>query len=118
MSPAMAPRSPMWLARRSSSSATARRVWARGDFRLRASASMAPQYAPTWPITLSPEHDLEEEHVFAMRLETEMAGFDHSGVNRPDRHLMNFLAGHAVERIGDGIENHRPVPRRAVVGQV
>src|SRR6185295_5833240 len=53
-SPASAPRSPVWLASRSSSSAMARSACARGGTRASASASNAWQYAVAWPTDVSP----------------------------------------------------------------
>ena len=53
-SPASAPRSPMWLARRSSSRAMPRMACALGVLRLRASASMAPQCGARMADDVSP----------------------------------------------------------------
>src|SRR5438128_1695016 len=39
---------------------------------------------------LVPEHDLQEQHFLAVRLEAKMAGLDDPGVDRPDRHLVHL----------------------------
>ena len=115
-SPASAPISPVWLASRSSSSATPRSDCARNDGRVPASASSAWQYAVAWPterITgdllhevhgpfvraahqgpldaamLITQRNLQVEDVLAVTLETEVAGLDHAGMDRPDGDLVD-----------------------------
>ena len=127
----------MWLARRSSSRAMPRMVWARGVFRLRARASIAPQAALAWPMTVSPaidsatrtavgpapgfqqaldpavlvaQHDLQEQHLLAVRLEPEVSRLDDPGVDRPDRHLVDFLTLELEERVALPVDRLRRVP--------
>ena len=38
------------------------------------------------------EHDFQVQDLFAVALKPEVAGFNHTGMHRPDRDLMNFLA--------------------------
>ena len=107
-SPASAPRSPMWLASRSSSSAMPRRHWARAGARTPDSASTAgsrrwrgrcscrrpasrrggwcacvgpPTQRPLDAAVLVAERDLEVEHLLAVALEAEVAGLDDAGVD-------------------------------------
>ncbi len=123
-SPASAPRSPVWLASRSSSSAiAAQRVRARGDAapgeRLddlavggrvadrgvageRLDVVDGPLVGPADQRALDAavlvaERDLEVEDVLAVALEAEVAGLDDAGVHRADRDLVDLLALDAVE---------------------
>ena len=41
---------------------------------------------------LVPEHDVEREHFLTVRLKTEVAGFDDTGVHGTDGHLVHFVA--------------------------
>ena len=111
-----------------------RTVCARGVLRLRASASIAPQYAPACPMTvvtgdrlgdqdraaaierleqtlhtavLVPQHDLEEEHGLSVRLEAEVPRLDDPGVHRADPHFVDLVAFHLRERIRLAVQRAR-----------
>ncbi len=45
------------------------------------------------------QHDLQEQHLLAVRLEPEMPGLDDAGVHRPDGHLVDFLTLELEERV-------------------
>src|SRR5882672_3919769 len=57
------------------------------------------------------EGDLQVEHLFAMALESEMAGLDDSRMDGTHRHFVDFLSFDAVE-VGDA--DDRPVGCRPV----
>ena len=137
-SPASAPRSPTWLAMRSSSSATPRTTSARGGsdaagerlerlavggrvgdrgvaggglHEVDGARRRAAGERPLDPAVLVAERDLEVEHVLAVALEAEVAGLDDAGVDRPDRHLVDLVAVDAVE-VGDPDRTAREPPGR------
>ena len=127
-SPAKAPRSPVWLASRSSSRAMPRIDCARIEGGHSASDSTVWQYAMEWPIEVSPatclhdmngcvcparrpaarstpamlvaERDLQVKDLLAVALEAEMSRLDDAGVNRADRDLVDLLAFNP-EEVGD-----------------
>src|SRR6266508_2620401 len=121
----MAPRSPMWFARRSSSSAIARIVWVRGVLWLLASASSAPQHASAWPITVAPalhsavlvsQHDLQGQHFLPICLEAEVPRLDDTRVHRSHGDFVHVLARDSREGIRFPIDAPRGKAARRVVG--
>src|ERR1051326_3541123 len=115
-----------------------RSAWARGLLWERASASTPPHPAPgagvgddriardglrhqdrAGPLDglqqplhaamLVAEHDLKREHLLAVGLEAEVSRLDDAGVYRPDRDLVQLVAGQDVERESLAVERaHRP----------
>ena len=123
-SPASAPRSPVWLASRSSSSATARSAWvssAARDARERLADARVGEAVPDARVAgrgldvvpgalVGPAHeraldaavlvaegDLEVQHVLAVALEAEVAGLDDARVHGADRHLVDLPPADAEE---------------------
>ena len=64
------------------------------------------------------EHDLEKQHLLAVRLEAEVRRLDNAGVDRTDRDLVHLLAVDAKERVGFGVEDEGRAPGRTVIRQM
>src|SRR5213592_3000519 len=45
------------------------------------------------------EHDLEKQHLLAVRLKPEMAGLDDSGVHGTDGHFMHFVSANLMKGV-------------------
>ncbi len=61
---------------------------------------------------LETEGDFQMHDLLAVALEAEMAGFDDPGMDRADRHLVNFFPLHPVEAhiAGDGMPSRVAPP--------
>jgi hypothetical protein len=67
---------------------------------------------------LVPEHDLEKEHLLAVRLEPEVTRLDDACVHRSHRDFVHLLALHAVERIRCSIVRLEVPTGRRMVGRM
>src|SRR5437763_1048275 len=61
------------------------------------------------------EHDLEEQHLLAVRLKPEVPRLDDAGVHRADRDLVHLVARDPEERVRLAVHRPRPATRRQVI---
>src|SRR6266540_259201 len=73
---------------------------------------------PLHATVLIAQHDLEEQHLLAVRLEPEIAGLDDPGVHGADCDLVHFLPFHPEERIRLALHRGRRPARREVIGRM